>query len=244
MRMVEQNEGVRLNKRLAEMGIATRRAADELIASGKVYVNGTRAVIGMKVNSDDAIEVRQGKRGLATERLYVAYHKPRGVITHSPQRGEADIVSSLPPAFRGKGLFPVGRLDKDSFGLILLTNDGRITDRLLNPDAVHEKEYAVRTKLPLRRSFKEHMAQGVDIEGYMTKPAKVRITGERSFSITLTEGKKHQIRRMVVALHNEVAELKRTRVLNVRLGQLKAGEARHIEGTELGAFLASLGLKN
>lgn len=240
--MDAKDEAVRLNKRLAQIGFATRRAADEFIASGKVFVNGEKAVVGMKVRAADDVQVRTGKRSLAKERLYVAYNKPRGVITHSPQLGEADVASSLPPGFRGKGLFPVGRLDKDSFGLILLTNDGRITDRLLNPAALHEKEYAVRTKMPLRGSFRDRMESGVDIEGYTTRPAKVRVTGERSFSITLTEGKKHQIRRMVAALHNEVAELKRTRVLNVRLGKLAAGEARHIEGEELGSFLRTLGL--
>lgn len=243
MRMTDANGSVRLNKRLAELGITTRRAADELIASGKVLVNGKKAVIGMKVNPNDTIGVRKNN-STSQKPLYVAYNKQRGVITHSPQRDETDIVSALPPALRRRGLFPVGRLDKDSFGLILLTNDGRITDRLLNPNAAHEKEYAVRTKLPLRTSFREHMERGVDIEGYMTKPTKVRITGERSFAITLTEGKKHQIRRMVAALHNEVAELKRTRILNVRLGGLEAGEARYIEGAELKAFLRTLELKN
>lgn len=240
--MKELGTWVRLNKRLAELGIATRRAADELISRGKVYVNGEMAELGMKVQPDDRIEVLDNKRPATEKRLYVAYNKPRGTITHSPQNGEPDIVSSLPAEFRDKRLFPVGRLDKDSFGLIIMTNDGRITDRLLNPKAAHEKEYAVKTKLPLRGSFKNLMERGVDIEGYTTKPTKVRITGERSFSITLTEGKKHQIRRMVVALRNEVTDLKRTRVLNIRLGQLAQGEARIIEGEELGLFLKHLGL--
>lgn len=233
---------VRLNKRLADMGMATRREADELISRGLVYVNEMKAVLGMKVLPSDTVEVRTGKRTATKERLYVAYNKPRGVITHSPQEGEEDIASSLPAEFRNKGLFPVGRLDKDSYGLIILTNDGRITDRLLNPDAVHEKEYAVRTKFPLRRNFKERMEGGVDIEGYMTKPAKIRVTGEHSFSITLTEGKKHQIRRMVVALFNEVTELKRSRVMNIQLDALKPGKARIIEGKELKDFLVGLGL--
>lgn len=237
------NGEVRLNKRLAEEGVATRRNADELIARGIVYVNGEKAVIGMKVVPSDVVEVRPGKRQIAKERLYVAYNKPRGVITHSPQQGEEEIVTSLPPEFRGKDLFPVGRLDKDSYGLIILTNDGRVTDRLLNPSAAHEKEYTVRVKLPLRKNFKERMEAGVDIEGYMTKPAKVRVTGEHSFAITLTEGKKHQIRRMVVAMYNEVTDLQRTRVMNIRLGSLKPGQARAIEGEELETFLKSLSLR-
>ena len=232
---------MRLNKYLAHKGIATRRDADELIAQGKVQVNGKQAVVGMKVEKDDQVQVTRSKKK-SLERIYVAYHKPRGVITHSPGAGEEDIVSVLPKAFQGLNLFPVGRLDKDSSGLIILTNDGRITDRLLHPDAVHEKEYQVKTKLPLRASFKQHMEAGVDIEGYMTKPAHVRIIGERSFSIVLTEGKKHQIRRMVVAMHNEVVELKRTRILSIRLGKLAPGDARALEGEELDGFLRALGL--
>jgi pseudouridine synthase len=187
--------------------------------------------------------VEVGKNGRTLKKLvYVAYHKPRGVITHSPQEGEDDIISTLPRELSSLGLFPVGRLDKDSYGLIILTNDGRITDRLLNPSAEHDKEYSVKTKLPLRDSFKMHMEAGVDIEGYQTKPTKVRLTGEKSFSITLTEGKKHQIRRMVVAMHNEVVDLKRTRIMNIRLGTLKGGQARAIDGTELAEFLEAIGL--
>jgi 23S rRNA pseudouridine2604 synthase len=238
----EQSEmPMRLNKYLAHQGVATRRDADVLIEKGRVLVNGKRAVVGMKVSEGDTVEVLQ-KSGAAKKLYYVAYNKPRGVITHSAKDGEEDIISVLPFEFRTLGLYPVGRLDKDSYGLIVLTNDGRITDRLLRPDAEHEKEYSVRTKLPLRPSFKLHMETGVDIEGYMTKPAKMRVTGENTFSITLTEGKKHQIRRMVVAMHNEVTDLKRTRVMNIKLGNLKSGQARHIQGDELTDFLESLNL--
>lgn len=237
----ESEYPMRLNKYLARKGIATRRDADVLIEKGRVLVNGKKAQVGMKVSETDSVEV--GKSGRSVKKLfYIAYHKPRGVITHSPQEGEDDIVSTLPRELRTMGLFPVGRLDKDSYGLIILTNDGRITDRLLNPSAAHDKEYLVKTKLPLRDSFRTHMEAGVDIEGYQTKPAKVRITGEKSFAITLTEGKKHQIRRMVVAMHNEVVDLKRTRILNIRLGTLKGGQARSIDGEELQAFLESIGL--
>lgn len=232
---------MRLNKYMAHAGIATRRDADVLIEKGRVMVNGKKAVVGMKVSESDKIEMVSTKQK-PKELYYVAYNKPRGVITHSPQDGEDEIVTTLPREYRDLGLFPVGRLDKDSYGLIILTNDGRITDRLLNPSSSHEKEYSVRTKLPLRSSFKEHMEAGVDIEGYLTKPASVRVTGEKSFSIVITEGKKHQIRRMVVAMHNEVVDLKRSRVMNIRLGNLKSGEARLIEGEERVEFLSLLNL--
>jgi 23S rRNA pseudouridine2604 synthase len=232
---------MRLNKYLAREGVATRRDADGLISAGRVLVNGKRAVIGMKVAQGDSVELT-GKARKRKQRVYIAFNKPRGVITHSPGKGETDIARALPRELHGLGLFPIGRLDKDSHGLIILTDDGRVTDRLLRPDAEHEKEYAVRTKLPIRSSFRKHMEAGVDIEGYVTKPAKVKVTGEHTFSIVLTEGKKHQVRRMVVAMHNEVTDLKRTRVMNIRLGSLKAGDARPIEGKELDIFLGSLGL--
>ena len=231
---------MRLNKYLAARGYATRRDADELITRGRILVNGRVAELGEKINADDVVEVRQGKRSKKGY-LYYAYNKPRGVVSHSPTEGEKDIRDSL-PKLAEEGVFPVGRLDKDSHGLIILTNDGRITDRLLNPDREHDKEYVVRTKLPLRSSFKKHMEAGVLIEGYQTRPAKVRVLGEKTFSITLTEGKKHQVRRMVVAMHNEVEDLKRSRILNIRLGNLKKGELRAIEGEELSEFLARLGL--
>lgn len=232
---------MRINKYLALKGYSTRRGADELIEKKKVYINGRLAELGDKVAETDTVEVRKsGKPSAAL--IYVAYNKPRGVITHSAGEDEDEIKDLLEEAPELEGVFPVGRLDKDSSGLIILTNDGRVTDRLLNPIHAHEKEYVVRTTQPLRPSFKEHMEKGVDIEGYVTKPAKVSIRGENRFAITLTEGKKHQVRRMVVAMRNEVKDLERTRVMNIALGKLPRGEYRPIEGAELAEFLKSLGL--
>jgi len=231
---------MRINKYLASQGYATRRGADDLIARGSVRINGRTAVLGDKVNEGDDVSVKSNKRAKAYR--YFAYHKPRGVVTHGAQGADDDIEDVLKDEKELQGTFPVGRLDKDSYGLIILTDDGRVTDRLLNPDKEHEKEYTVKTKTKLRSNFKDKMEAGVDIEGYMTRPAHMRINGEHSFTITLTEGKKHQIRRMVAALFNEVDDLKRTRVMNVRLGNLKANQYRTIEGEELSAFLKSLGL--
>ena len=233
-------DSVRLNKYLADKGYATRRGADELIEAGKVYVNGRRAALGTKVTAQDIVEVKTGRKKASYR--YFAFHKPRGVVTHGAQGSDTDIESLAKHTPELLGCFPVGRLDKDSSGLILLTDDGRVTDRLLNPRGEHEKEYAVRTKRPLRNNFKERMEAGVVIEGYRTKPTKVRVTGERTFAVTLTEGKRHQIRRMVVALFNEVEELKRIRVMNIKLGNLPSGAYRSIEGEELQTFLTSLGL--
>lgn len=232
---------MRINKYLAHKGYGTRRSADELVAAGKVYINGRKAVLGDHVSDTDTIEVHEGRN--KKQYRYYAYHKPKGVVTHSHQEDDdTDILELMKKDPEMKGVFPVGRLDKDSYGLIILTNDGRVTDRLLNPKRAHEKEYVVRVREKMRPSFKKHMESGVDIDGYVTKPAKVRILGDFSFDIVLTEGKKHQIRRMVVALHNETKELKRVRVMNVKLGELPTGKYRPIDGDELKEFLASLGL--
>ena len=231
---------MRINKYLAKEGVATRRGADELVARGKVLINGRVALLGEKINKGDKVELR----GKTTPKnyLYFAYNKPVGVITHSPQEGERDIKQSVETAPELQGVFPIGRLDKDSSGLIILTNDGRVTDRLLNPEYEHDKEYRVRTLDPIRDSFKKYMEAGVDIEGYLTKNCTVRKTGPKSFNITLTEGKKHQIRRMVSAMHNTVVDLERTRILNIRLDDLKPGAWRAIEGEELKMFLSQIGL--
>jgi len=225
---------MRINKYLASKNYCTRREADELITKGKVFINGKLAVLGDKVSETDKVEVKFRQK----KYRYFAYNKPRGTVTHSAQEGEEDIVGSIDL----KDVFPVGRLDKDSYGLIILTDDGRIIDKLLNPEYVHEKEYRVKTAVKIRPSFKEHMEKGVDIGDYVTKPCSVHVMGEQFFSIILTEGKKHQIRRMCAALHNDAVELERTRIMNIKVKGIKPGEYRRIEGEELKTFLKSLGL--
>ncbi len=224
---------MRINKYLAREKYCTRREGDALVERGSVFINGRRAVLGDKILESDKVEVRFRVK----KYRYFAYNKPRGIITHSAGEDEKDIEEVFPI----KGVFPLGRLDKDSCGLIILTDDGRITDKLLNPKYEHEKEYAVETKeiLPLR--FEEKMKKGVNIEGYMTKPSRVEILGERKFSIVLTEGKKHQVRRMCAALGCAVSGLERFRIMNIKLGGLKSGKYREIKGAELSDFLKSLG---
>ena len=213
---------MRINKYLALKKISTRRGADVLVGEKKVFINGKLAVLGSKVKENDKVEVK----GVEEKKYqYFAYNKPIGIETDSPQ----------------EGLFPLGRLDKASHGLLIVTNDGRITDQLLNPKYVHEKEYVVRTLNKLRSSFKQKMEAGVDIEGYMTKKCKVKIIDEFNFRIILTEGKKHQIRRMCSNLFQEVADLKRERIMNIKLGNLKSGGLREIKGEELSTFLKSIG---
>lgn len=230
-------EGVRINKYLAFQKVSTRRGADELVAGKKVFINGKLAVLGSKVNEGDKVEVRGAK---PKEYKYYAYNKPIDTITHSPQGGEHDIAENIRNSGLPKDVFPVGRLDKNSHGLIILTNDGRITDSLLNPEYFHEKEYVVRTTNKLRSNFKQKMEAGVNIEGYKTKPCKVKVLNDFAFKIILTEGKKHQIRRMCSALFQEIADLKRERVMNIKLGNLKPNGFREITGKELNDFLDHL----
>lgn len=238
----EQNksEGLRINKYLALHGYSTRRGADDLISKNQIFINGRRAVLGDKVTDKDKVELRGGQ--VKKEFRYFAYNKPYGVITHSPQFGQKDIAKDLSGNFNMKGVFPIGRLDKSSTGLMILTDDGRVTDRLLNPKHSHEKEYLVTTKLKLRNNFKEKMEAGVNIEGYKTEKCKVRIIDDFTFRVTLTEGKKHQIRRMCSALFNDVDTLKRERIMNVTLGDLPSGHFRQLQGEELKTFLSSIGL--
>src|SRR3989338_4666411 len=172
---------MRINKYLASKKYCTRREADEVIKKGKVFINGRVAVLGDKITEKDSVEVKWRAKNCR----YYAYNKPRGIITHSPQgadrpgigtcrRDEEEDIAMILPA-NLKNVFPVGRLDKDSFGLIILTDDGRIVDPLLNPDFVHEKEYWVTCTANLPADFKEKMEQGIDIGGYVTKPCKIEL---------------------------------------------------------------------
>lgn len=227
---------MRINKYMALKNHSTRRGADELIEKHLVLINGRYAVLGDKVEETDVVEVKTNKK--AAKYVYYAYNKPAGVATLAPQTGGKGIKESI----NLEGVFPVGRLDKNSHGLIILTNDGRVTDRLLNPKYVHDKEYIVRVQTKLRNNFKEKMETGVNIEGYTTEPCKIKIIDETTFSITLTEGKKHQIRRMCSALFAEVKDLKRVRIMNIDLGSISPNSYREIKGEELNTFLKSLSL--
>lgn len=227
---------VRINKYLALKNVCARREADELIVQKKVKINGKIAVLGAKVNENDKVVVEGFKKKL----VYLAFNKPKGVITHSAEEGETAIkdVQDF-----GEDIFPLGRLDKDSCGLILLTNDGRVTDKLLNPKYEHEKEYIVRVVKPIDGLFMKKMEQGIKLEdGYVTKKCKVTKISSDRFSIVLTEGKKHQIRRMCDVLGYAIKHLERRRIMNIKLLRLQPGEYREIKGKELEDFLKSLGL--
>lgn len=232
---------IRLNKYLAHTGVASRREADELIATGKVQVNGSKALMGQTVHAEDKVSVL----GKTKAKSYYAYYKGRGVITHSPSEGEIDIVTRLANDYGITHVAPIGRLDKDSEGLMILSNDGRITGPLLDPDNGKEKEYDVLVDKPINGMFKKAMETGVDIEGYRTKPAIIKANpkNDKRFTLTITEGKKHQIRRMCAALGYQIQTLKRVRVMNVELGKLKPNQYRKLEQSELKDFLKALGVK-
>lgn len=231
---------MRINKYLAEQKIASRREADVLLAANKVLVNGKVAVIGQKVNLGDKVEVK----GKTKDYQYFAYYKGRGIITHSPEKGEVDIATRLKKDYSLTNVAPVGRLDKDSEGLIIITNDGRMTGPLLDPESGHEKEYEVLVDKPITGMFSKIMTMGVDIEGYRTKPAKMTTfpSNSKKFLLTLTEGKKHQIRRMCAALGYQVQSLKRVRILNIKLAKLKPNQYRKLTGIELKTLLNTLGI--
>ncbi|MEI6660438.1 MAG: pseudouridine synthase, partial [bacterium] len=212
-----------------------------------VTINGRKAVLGDKVSEGDEVIVSSAKdksgRAIATSYVYYAYNKPVGVSTN-PEVGCKDILSSTKFPER---VFPIGRLDKDSHGLIIMTNDGRVTDRLLSPKYDHEKEYVVQTEKEYTDRFLENMQNGVQFDGFTSAKCKAwRATGKKKsrdiFHIILTEGKKRQIRRMCEALYHKVIDLQRIRVMNIELGTIKEGEFRKVTGKELETFLKSLGL--
>jgi len=231
---------IRINKYLALKNYATRKGADELIKKGYVFINGKKAVLGDQVYRDEDVTVSD--KAPKKDYVYYAYNKTVGVSTN-PDVKTKDILSVT--KFKEK-VFPIGRLDKDSHGLILMTNDGRTTDRLLSPTYVHEKEYVVKVDPNFSDKFIELMSNGVHFDKFISKKCKVwRHTSKSkdTFNIILTEGKKRQIRRMCEALHHKVVNLKRIRIMNIELGKLNEGEYREIKGAELDTLLKSLNLK-
>ena len=230
---------VRINRYLFLKGYCSRRKADKFIEDGLVKINGCIAVLGDKVQKEDKVEVDKKVKEEAEKYVYIAYNKPKGIVSHNPQNGEKGIED----VFKYKTpLSPLGRLDKASEGLMLLSNDGRIVDKLLNPKYAHEKEYIVKVDKKITGFFLKEMESGVKIERYKTKPAKIKKINPYTFCIILTEGKKHQIRRMCAALGYQVRNLKRIRIANIKLDSLKTGQHRVLAGEELKAFLNSVGI--
>ncbi|MDE2030877.1 MAG: rRNA pseudouridine synthase [Patescibacteria group bacterium] len=227
---------IRINRYLALNNYATRTGADNLIKKGYVTINGRKAVLGDKVQDGDKVVV-SGKTP-KDNYVYYAYNKATGISTN-PDLGSKDILQTT--RFPVK-VFPIGRLDKDSHGLILMTNDGRITDRLLSPKYVHEKEYVVKVDPAFSDKFVELLGNGVHFDGFISQKCKVWRKNKNTFHIILTEGKKRQIRRMCEALHHTVVDLKRIRIMNIELEKIPLGAFEEIKGDKLKTLLESLNL--
>jgi len=238
---------MRINKYLADQNIASRRKADEMIKAKRVLINGKIAKLGDDVKPTDKVTTKKDSKEIGN--LYFAYNKPRNVLTHSAKGEDMDIGKMVKGKTEGAKVFPLGRLDKDSHGLIILTNDGRITGKLLNPEENHEKEYIVETERKIDEAFATALERGVVIKEeyskltYKTKPCLVTLMGQKRFSIVITEGKKRQVRRMVESLKNQVKDLTRVRIMNIKVGSLKENGVRRITGGELQQFLQELGMK-
>ena len=223
---------MRLQKFLSAAGVCSRRRGEEYIGQGRVTVNGeTVSQLGSKVDpSGDRICVDGVEIEWKRQPVYIALNKPEGYVTSCDHPGEKTVIDLVGI---GQRIYPVGRLDKDSTGLLLLTNDGRIHHRLSHPSFDHEKEYEVTVAAPMPDSALRKMAAGLPLMGTRTRPAIVRKLSPRRFRITLREGKNRQIRRMVRKVGNRVVSLKRIRVDAIRLGRLKKGRWRHLNAAEI-----------
>ena len=235
--MDNQLPGVRLNKYMAESGYCSRREADRLIAESRVKIDGRVGALGDRVLP--GMEVTVDGRALSGrgEKVYILLNKPRGIVCTADPREPMNVVDYLDYPVR---VFPVGRLDKDSEGLLLLTSDGEIVNRMLRAAGGHEKEYEVTIDRPVTAEFARRMMEGVPILDTVTLPCRLRRTGERSFNIVLVQGLNRQIRRMCEALGANVTHLRRVRIMNLRLGKLQPGQWRELTEAELRELLAAL----
>ena len=229
----------RINKYFTEQGYCSRRVADTLVQQGRVTINGRIAVLGDQVQADDVVRV--DGRVLAQDRpaVYLAYHKPVGVTSTTELHVKDNIIHAVGYPER---IFPIGRLDKDSSGLILLTNDGDIVNRILRAEFGHEREYLVTVDRPYTRPFLDRLEQGVLILGKKTSPCRAIRVDQSSFRIVLTEGRNRQIRRMCSATGFRVTRLVRSRIMHIELGNLSVGEWRHLSRQERDVLVSAVGL--
>lgn len=226
-----QDSGVRLNKYLSDAGVCSRREADRLAESGRITVDGLPALPGTRVRPGQLVCVDGKAVSSRPEKVVIALYKPRGIVCTTDRVREKDnIVDFMKYPER---IYPVGRLDKDSEGLILLTNDGSLVNHILKGSMYHEKEYIVTVEKPITEAFLRGMAAGVEIPDGKTRPCKVNQINDRTFSIILTQGMNRQIRYMCRAFDYHVRRLKRVRIMNITLGDLKTGKWRYVTAEEL-----------
>jgi 23S rRNA pseudouridine2604 synthase len=225
---------MRLNKYLAETGACSRREADQWIEAGRVTVNGARAVLGTQVAESDEVRVDGQPLRSKPRRVYLALNKPVGIECTTDRDVPGNIVDFVDYPER---IFPIGRLDRDSEGLILLTNDGDIVNTVLRAEHEHEKEYVVSVDRPLTGAFLAGMAAGVPILDTVTNPCRITQVGRNTFRIVLTQGLNRQIRRMCEHFGYTVRSLRRVRIMHVHLGELPVGRWRPLTSVELGGLL-------
>lgn len=230
---------IRLQKWLSEAGVCSRRHGENLIRTGKVRVNGAVVTtLGTKIDPEkDRVQVDGRPVQVDSQKIYVALHKPRGYVTSCDHPGQQLVIDLIDIEER---IYPVGRLDKDSTGLLLLTNDGRLHHRLSHPSFDHEKEYEVTVERPIDDSALMRLAEGMPVLGSMTRPARVRRLSGRRFRIVLLEGRNRQIRRMVKQLGHQVKQLKRIRMAHIHLGSLPEGAWRHLTRAETKRLIAQV----
>lgn len=234
-------EKLRLHKYLSQAGICSRRKAEEYILQWLISVNGKTAEIGQMIDpSVDKVEMWKQAIKEQNELLYYKVNKPRWVVTTCAQIGEKTILDVIP---LDKRVFPIGRLDKETTGLILMTNDGRLANFLMHPRYNHEKEYLVETFGPISDESLERMRNGLFILGSYTKKAKVERVASGKFAITISEGRNRQIRRMVDKVGSEVKKLKRVRIENILLGDMKEGDYKALTKKEKDELFKRLNIK-
>ena len=229
---MEENSLIRINKYLSEIGFCSRRRADDLIEQGRVKVNGKLAVMGEKISGREEIRVNNKvvKKPEEKKNVYLAFNKPVGIVcTTDTRREKNNIIDFINYPTR---IFPIGRLDKPSEGLIFLTNDGDIVNKILRANNQHEKEYVVEVNKPITKDFIKQMGNGVPILETITNKCYVKQTGKKTFKIILTQGLNRQIRRMCEYFDYRVVSLKRIRIMNIKL-DLKVGEYRYFTNSEL-----------
>lgn len=227
---LQAKESVRLNKYLSEAGVCSRREADRLIESGKVTVDGVTAQMGMRVTAGQIVKVGKKTVSKQDEMIVLAVNKPKGIVCTEDQRERDSIVRFLNYPVR---VTYAGRLDKDSRGLLLMTNNGDIINQMMRAANRHEKEYKVTVDKEITEQFIKKMSEGVPILDTVTRPCTVKKIGKYTFSIILTQGLNRQIRRMCAAFRYEVKDLVRIRIMNIRLGSLKEGAYRKLTDEEL-----------
>ncbi len=226
-----ETQGIQINKFISSTGFCSRREADLLVEQGRVTINGKLAKPTTRVQDKDKVAVDDEiVRLKKTESLYIALNKPKGITSTTDEKDRSSITSFIN---HNKRIFPIGRLDKDSEGLILLTDDGDIVNKILRAGNEHEKEYIVTVDKPVTADFVVKMSEGVSILDTLTKPCIVKSLGSKKFKIILTQGLNRQIRRMCEALGYKVSELKRTRIMHIQLGDLPLGKWRKLTPSEI-----------